>query len=128
LHATLWFLIAGWLVYLLGSSNRLAPPAPTASEPRQSDFLAAAGGFMARRMAPRDAAALALDGWFDDLRRARGLPRGGPPPWAELEATPALDRRTLAALRASYERLEAGRPVDLVALHNRIREARAAIG
>jgi hypothetical protein len=128
LHATLWFLLAAWVAYLVGSWNRLAPPPPAAAAPRQSDFLAAAGGFMARRMAPRDAAALALDGWFDEVRRARGLPCGGPPPWAELEKTPALDRRTLAALRATHAKLAAGRSVDLEDLHNELRQAREAIG
>src|SRR5690606_11624248 len=35
LHRSLWFLIGAWFVYVVGSSNRLAPPVSRRSGPRQ---------------------------------------------------------------------------------------------
>jgi hypothetical protein len=128
LHATLLFVAAVWLAYVLGSSNRLGSPAATARGPRQSDFLEAVGGFMARRLDKRDAAALMLEAWFDELRRKRGLSGSAEPPWPLLRATPTLDRATLAALESAYARLQSARPVDPVRLHNLIVRARKAIG
>lgn len=127
LHYTVAFLVAAWLVYLLGSSNRLAPPLPASSSPRQRDFLEALGGFMARRLDRRDAGLEMMEVWFDEVRRARGI-RGREPPWAELEQTPALERATVERLRRCHERLTAGQPVDLVRLHNMLTSAREAIG
>src|SRR5690606_8819908 len=93
LHRTVWFLIAAWLAYVLGSSNRLAQPAPRRGGPRQRDFLEAVGGFMARRLDSRDAGIMLMRAWFEDVKHARGL-RGGDPPWAALRATPTLDAAT----------------------------------
>jgi hypothetical protein len=128
LHATIVFLIAGWLVYLLGSSNRLAPPLAARTEPKQADFLGAVAGFMARRLRPRDAGLLLLEEWFDEIRRQRGLPQRPEPPWEELRATPALDRHTCDALETGYKTLKSGRAVDLVRLHNLLLQARRATG
>jgi hypothetical protein len=122
------FLLAAWLVYLLGSSNRLAPPVRERTEPRQGDFLAAAGGFLARRLDPLAVGSMLMAEWFDEVRRARGLPPGSDPPWTELAATPALDVSTYEKLRTCHERLATGRPVDLARLHNVLQQAREAIG
>jgi hypothetical protein len=80
LHATLLFLVGGWLAWLLGSSSRLTPPGPPRAAPRHGDFLAAAGGLLARRLDRRNAGLLMLEDGFNEIRRARGLPAGGVPP------------------------------------------------
>jgi len=126
-HRTLWFLLGAWLVYVLGSSNRFAPPVPAPAAPTQRDFIEAVAGFMARRLDERDAAKALLDAWFDEVRRARGL-GGREPPWAALEAVPTLDAATRERLRERCEALEAGGKVDLVELQNLLRTAREAIG
>jgi len=127
LHKTLAFFIAAWLVYVLGSTNRLAAPRSVPVEPRQRDFLAAAGGFMARRLDRCAAGLLLLNEWFDEVRRQRGIAGTGPP-WRELEATPTLGADVYRALRDAHERLESGRPVPLLRLHNLLLKAREAIG
>jgi hypothetical protein len=127
-HATLGFLFAAWLVWVLGSSNRLAAPRLVPDEPLQRDFLAAAGGFMARRLDRCAAGLMLMNEWFDEIRRRRGMLESRVPPWAELEATPALDRALYRELRESHERLENGRPVDMRRLHNVLQHAREAIG
>jgi Domain of unknown function (DUF4350) len=127
LKYTLAFLLAAWLVYLLGANNRLAPPLPHAQVPRQADFLAAAGGFMARRLDRGEAGLELLEEWFAEVRRRRGV-EGSAPPWAEIEATPALGQAIYRELRESHDRLVDGRTVNLVRLHNVLRAAREAIG
>jgi hypothetical protein len=128
LHASLWFLVGAWLVYVLGSSNRLAPPAVLPSEPRQGEFLAASGGFMARRLDRRDAAQLLFEEWFDEIRRRHGVGQDGEPPWAYLQSMPALGAGIYRELSRLHERLARGRPVDLIRLHNTLQRARQAIG
>src|SRR5690606_13685818 len=113
--------------YVLGSSNRLAPPSVPRAAPRQHDFLEAVGGFMARRLDARDAGRMLIETWLDDVKRARGL-RSAEPPWDELRSTPTLDRVTYERLRRYHDALAAGKNVDLVRLHNTLRKAREAIG
>jgi hypothetical protein len=127
LRYTVWFVLAAWLVYVLGTSNRLAPPRTPRSVPRQGDFVAAAGGFMARRLDRSTAGRLILDEWLDEVRRARGLPRGTPL-WRELEATPTLARAIYEELHAYDRTLAGGGSVDLARLHNTLVKAREAIG
>jgi hypothetical protein len=127
LRYTAWFVLAAWLVYVLGTSNRLAPPRAPRSVPRQGDFVAAAGGFMARRLGRSAAARLLLDEWLDEVRRARGLPRGTPL-WPELEATPTLARGVYEELHACDRTLAGGGTVDLVRLNNTLLKAREGIG
>jgi hypothetical protein len=122
------FVLAAWLIYLLGSSNRFAPPLLAQTSPRQGDFLRAAGGFMARRLDRRAAGLLLFEEWFGEVRRARSLPQQAQPPWPELQATPTLPRSTYEELHASYERLTNGRTVNLPRLHNTLKPAREAIG
>ena len=83
---------------------------------------------MARRLDKREAAELLFDDWFRALRRNRGIADDGSPPWDALAATPALSRQLLARLKRYHERIERGETVDLVALHNLLRQARKAIG
>jgi hypothetical protein len=127
LRYTIWFVLAAWLVYVLGASNRLAPPRAPRSVPRQGDFVAAAGGFMARRLERGATGRLLLDEWLDEVRRARGLPRGTPV-WAELERTPTLARGVYEELHGYERTLAGGGVVDLVRLHNTLMKAREAIG
>ena len=127
LRYTVWFVLAAWLVYVLGTSNRFAPPRAPRSVPKQGDFVAAAGGFMARRLDRSAAGRLLLDEWLDEVRRARGLPRGTPL-WPELEATPTLARGVYEELHAYDRTLAGGGAVDLVQLHNTLLKAREGIG
>jgi len=127
LRSTIWFVLAAWLVYVLGASNRLAPPRMPRSVPKQGDFVAAAGGFMARRLDRGAAGRLLLDEWLDEVRRARGLPRGTSL-WPELESTPTLARGVYEELHEYDRTLARGGAVDLVRLHNTVLRAREGIG
>jgi hypothetical protein len=127
LRYTIWFVLAAWLVYIVGSSNRLSSPRPQQTVPRQGEFLAAAGGLMARRLEQRAAGLLLIDEWLDDVRRARGLPRDAAL-WSELTKTPTLARGIYEELHGYHRQLARGGSVDLVRLHNVLKQAREAIG
>jgi len=124
---TIWFVLAAWLVYIVGSSNRLAPPRGRHVVPRQGEFLAAAGGFMARRLDKRAAGLLLIEEWLDEVRRARGFAHGTAL-WTELQKTPTLARGVYEELHDFQRRLASGGAVDLVRLHNVLKQAREAIG
>lgn len=126
LHATIFFLIAAWLVYLLGSSNRLAPPRPDRNEPKQATLLEAVGGFMARRVDRRAMGRLMLNEWLAEVAGARTA--GGIPPWNTLDRLPALTRAIRRELQRAHERLDNDRPVNLTRLHNTLCQARKAVG
>lgn len=127
LRYTIWFVFAAWLVYVLGASNRLAPPRVPRSVPKQGDFVAAAGGFMARRLDRGAAGRLLLDEWLDEVRRTRRLPRGASL-WPELESTPTLARSVYEELHEYDRTLARGGAVDLIRLHNTLLKAREGIG
>ena len=128
LHQTVYFVIGFWLLYIVGSSNRLYQPSSKSKVPRQSDFLDATGGFISRHLTPANAGLLMYRLWFNDVRRHMGLATNGEPVWRELDAPTLIDRRLLAKLQRMYSMLTNGRRVNLVDLHNSIRKARKAVG
>lgn len=128
LHRTILFVLGFWLLYIVGSSNRLLDPQPPARALRQSDFLEATGGFIHRHTS-RDATGLWMfRSWFNDLRRHMGLQPNGEPLWPELAQLTTLDKRLLARMQRQYRLLSAGHSVNLIDLHNTIRQARKTIG
>jgi hypothetical protein len=127
-YATIAFIVAAWFVYLLGSTNRVAPIRPDRNAPKQAQLLAGVGGFMARRLDPRETGLMLFEDWFREIRRHRELDDDVASIWRALAATPTLGTDTLSRLRDHHDRLRQGDAVNLVALHNLIRKARKAIG
>jgi len=127
LGATLAFLIAFWLIYLLGSASRLAGPATRLARPDQSGFVTGAAGFLARKLSPAQAGRLMLEHWFEELRGQGLLPPGTASPWPALQAVTALGGEPLARLQRFRQTLENGGRVDLRELHNTLRELRGML-
>lgn len=128
LHYTIWFVLAFWFLYIVGSSNRLLDPQPQTPVLRQSEFLQATGGFIHRHTSRSGTGLWMFRSWFNDLRRHMDLQPNGEPLWAELEQLTTLDTRLVARLQRLYGLLREGRAVNLIDLHNTIRQARKAIG
>jgi len=68
-----------------------------------------------------------LDGWLDEVRCTRRLPRGASL-WSELESTPTLARGVYEQLHEYDRTLARGGTVDLGSLHNALLKAREGIG
>lgn len=117
LHASLWLLLALWFIWVLGSV-RLRGVAAEAAAPRETAFVKATGGFLARVLLPVQAGRRLVELFFNDLRRRLSLREDGQPLWDWLERQPRVSRADLKTLRALESRLQAGRRVDLIRLQN----------
>jgi hypothetical protein len=117
LHATLWLLLALWFIWVMGSV-RLRGVAAEPAAPRETAFVKATGGFLARVLLPLQAGRRLVELFFNDLRRRLSLREDGQPLWDWLERQPRVARADLETLRALESRLQGGRRVDLVHLQN----------
>lgn len=122
LHATFWWIMGLWFVWVIGST-RLPPPVARPVPARERAFIEATGNFFARVLGRRRTAERLFANFFDDCRRATGDPAVGPPPWDYIRASGA-HRADVLRLEALHARVEAGRRVDLVELHNRLQHLR----
>ncbi len=124
LHASFWWIIALWLVWVLGST-RLPPPGAAAAGARARLHRAATGNFFARVIGPKGARAAPLRQLLQRLppgpRRAAGRP-------AAVALDPRLSRRIprddLDRVEALHARVEEGKRVNLIDLHNRLQHIR----
>ena len=123
LHATFWWIIALWFVWVLGST-RLPPPAARPPPVRERGFIDATGNFFARVIGRKGAARRLLANFFNDCRRALGEPQDGRPLWAWMRGFGAIPRDEIDRLEALYARVEEGKRINLVDLHNRLQHIR----
>ncbi|HNP35225.1 MAG TPA: DUF4350 domain-containing protein [Woeseiaceae bacterium] len=128
LHYTIYFIVGLWLLYVVGSSNRLLDPQDMSMQVRQTDFVEATAGFIKRRMSDAAVGMWMYQLWFNDLRRQMHLAINGEPVWQELGTLKTLDKRLLAKLERQYRHLTEEKKISLIELHNTIHAARKAIG
>jgi hypothetical protein len=128
LQATIWFVLLFWLLYIVGSSNRLLSPRSGKNPLQQADFLHAVGSFISNHASRSEAGLWMYRSWFNDVRRHMHLPVNGDPVWDELAAFRTLDPALLDRLRRQHRKLVDGRKLDPVDVHNTIYLARKAIG
>jgi hypothetical protein len=117
LHNTLWFLFGFWLIYLVGRSNRIAPPLLTPPEVHAVDFVRAVGGLFARRLSRQDSVRGLFKHFFNDIRDQYGKPLNGEPVWDILEHSPRIARQDVDRLR-NYYTATGRHTAKLVPLHN----------
>ncbi len=122
LHATLWFIVGFWLIYVVGRSNRIAPLIQRTERPRAVDFVRAVGGLFARRLSGHEVALGLLRHFFAELRGVRADADGMD--WELLARYPRVPRRQIDELRAVHSGLAQGRTPDLVRLNNLINNIR----
>lgn len=121
LQATLWLLLGLWLIWVLGSIRLRAAPQP-APAPRETAFVEATGGFLARVLHPVQAGRRLIELFFSELRRQIGLSDDSRLVWNWLERQPSVSPADFDSLRAFDSRLQAGRRVDLERLQNLLRK------
>ncbi len=123
LHATFWWIIALWFVWVLGST-RLPPPVARPPPVRERGFIDATSNFFARVIGRRGAARRRFASFFNDCRRALGRPQDET---AAVGLDPRFWRNTagdIDRLEGLYARVEEGKRVNLVDLHNRLQHVR----
>ncbi len=123
LHASLWWLIGLWLVFVLGS-QRLRALDSRWQPVDITSFVRASGGFMARVLKPATAAQQLFTNFFNDLRRQIGQPVNGAPLWDWMAARSSITAGDLQQLRDLHERTQRGRRIDLPKLQNLLNHVR----
>ncbi|WP_116807973.1 DUF4350 domain-containing protein [Steroidobacter cummioxidans] len=126
LHATLWWLLGLWLLFVLGS-QRLRPAQSSWSPVDITAFVRATGGFMARVMRPATVGQQMIANFFNDARRRSGLPADGTPMWDWLSAQTVVSEQDVERLQALHAKVQQGHRVNLSQLHNLLIRLRAAL-
>lgn len=123
-YGSLLFLLALWLAWVLGHSNRFGPPQADHDSEHNMSYGAAVGGLLARQAVPRDIASALIASFARDSRRRhpglfeRGLDS------ARLARLPGMSASALAGLSAAQQALAVGRCPDLIKLTNHLRTLR----
>lgn len=120
LHATAWWVVGLWFLWVLGAT-RLAPPRAGPAPVREEAFLAATGNFFARVLDRRRAAAR-LFAHFRSALRPGGAQDAAAPPWEWMRGVATVEPALLARVEAQHRRVAAGKRVDLARLHNDLRQ------
>jgi hypothetical protein len=115
LHATLLWLVALWLAWVL-AAQPLRASAIHATSLDEGAMLRVTARFFAGVVRPVAGAQWLLDEFFDRLRRRHGLVHSSSPPWDWLATQAGVDDGPLAELRALHARTQAGERVNLVRL------------
>ena len=116
LFATLGFIAGFWLLYLVGSSRRIALPRPQAKRYYAAELAGAMADLLVRRISGVTLARQLFAHFFDDIRARHGMPTNGEPVWALLRGMSQIDRADVRELETLYERAAAGTRVDAIAL------------
>jgi hypothetical protein len=117
LHATLLWLVALWLAWIL-AAQPLRAAATQAASLDEGAMLRVTARFFAGVLRPVAGAQWLLDEFFDRLRRRHGLMHSTSPPWEWLTAQASVGSGSLAELRELYARTQAGERVNLVRLQH----------
>lgn len=126
LHATLWWLLGLWFLFVIGS-QRLRPAQSRWNPVDITGFVRATGGFMARVLRPAAAGQQMIANFFNDARKRQGLVTDGSPVWDWLHAQSTLSQEDIERLHSLHEKVQRGRRVDLGQLHNLLTRLRAEL-
>ena len=116
LHNTLLFLGLFWVIYVFGSSNRLAPPAQTHHHPQASDFVEAMAGFFARRLNTAAAGRGILEHFYNDIRSIYRVADTETPVWGMLRNTATVRESDIQTLEQLAHNIGNNRKINLIRL------------
>jgi hypothetical protein len=124
LHVSLWLLLAIWLLYLLGYSNRFTPPRPLRPGVTPSQFVESIGSFFGRHLNASAGADLLLQQLQRDLCRRLGVTTGRTTLDDLLDSSAAVDAPLRQQLHEAELQLRQGRSRDLRPLARVIHQIR----
>jgi Domain of unknown function (DUF4350) len=126
LHRTLLWLLALWLVFVLGP-RRLRGTTRGWNPLDVTSFVRATGGFMARVLRPAAAGERLFANFFNEIRSRLGLTPDGAPLWEWLAGHAVIAATDLNRLQELHRRVAAHRRIDVAELHNLIARLRAQL-
>lgn len=118
LHHTLWFLLALWILYVLGHSNRFGQLRQDKPSRQIRDHVQAIGDLFARRLHSSAAALRYAQHFFNEVRAIHGLPLNGQPVWEQLGQHPAISPVLLQRARLLHQRALQQKRVNLIRFVN----------
>jgi len=118
LHHTLLFLLALWIVYVMGHTNRFVQVREKVLRLQLREHVNAVGNLFARRLHSSAIALRYAQHFFNDVRSAYGLPQNGQPVWELLQENAAIDPHLLHSAETRYQRAAQHKKVNLIKFFN----------
>jgi Domain of unknown function (DUF4350) len=123
LHRSLGWMLALWLLWVLGSQPLRVQQQPWMPID-ETQLIDAGGRFFSRHVPAAGAAHALLENFFNELRRRLHQSEDGTPPWEWLAMQPRITPENLQALQRDWRRASAGEKIDLASLQNLLVELR----
>ena len=124
LHHTLLFLLALWIVYVMGHSNRFGQVREKKPMLQLRQHVQAIGNLFARRLHPSAAAVRYAQHFFNEVRSFYGMPLNGQPVWEQLQHNTAIAQAELQRAQSLYQRALNQQRINLVTFVNTLKTMR----
>jgi len=124
LHHTLLFLLALWLVYVMGHTNRFGQLHGKKPVLQLLEHIQAIGNLFARRLHSSAVALRYARHFFNEVRSYYGLIQNGEPIWNELRENTAIDETALQRAQTLYRKAQAHQHIDLIKFVNTLKTMR----
>lgn len=124
LHHTLLFLLALWIVYVMGHSNRFGQVRQTRPTLQLRQHVQAIGNLFARRLHSSAAASRYAQHFFNEVRACYGMPLNGQPVWDQLRQNAAIAPQVLQRAQTLYQRAQHQKRVNLTQFVNTLKTMR----
>jgi hypothetical protein len=124
LHHTLLFLLALWIVYVMGHSNRFGQVRQKKPTLQLRQHVQAIGNLFARRLHSSAAALRYAQHFFNEVRSYYGMPLNGQPVWDQLRQNAAIAPLELQRAQILYQRAQSQKRVNLTTFVNTLKTMR----
>lgn len=124
LHHTLLFLLALWIVYVMGHSNRFGQVRQRKPSLQLRQHVQAIGNLFARRLHSSAAASRYAQHFFNEVRSYYGLPLNGQPVWDQLRHNAAIEPEMLERAQSLYQRAQNQKRINLTTFVNTLKTMR----
>lgn len=121
LHHTLLFLLALWIVYVMGHSNRFGQVRQKKPAMQLRQHVAAIGNLFARRLHSSAAALRYARHFFNEVRASYGLPLNGQPVWEQLQHNAAIPPEVFNRAQKLYQQALNQKRVNLIQFVNTLK-------
>jgi len=121
LHHTLLFLLALWIVYIMGHTNRFGQVRQRKPAMQLRQHVSAIGNLFARRLHSSAAALRYARHFFNEVRASYGLPLNGQPVWEQLQYNATIPAPVLERAQHLYQRALHQKRVNLIQFVNTLK-------
>lgn len=124
LHHTVFFLLALWIIYVMGHTNRFAPVRKHLKSLNLRDHIRGIGNLFARRLHTSAVAQRQCQHFFNEVRSCYGLPQNSEPVWELLETNATISSQELNAVIKTFNRAQQHKYINLVKFINKLNAIR----